>query len=357
MGASSRVDHRRQLTARGVLVLLAAAASLLLWLIVWPFWKAIFLAAVLAAALHPWYQRLAVRLGRRPHTAAWLMTTAVVLILVVPTFFLTFAVAREVVGGARYVRETMRSEGVAGLVSDLPPGVRSLARRVLDQIPKEEEQQISGIQGAQAARAVGGMLHATSSALIQAGMMLIAFFFLLTDGPRLVGWIADNAPLPASHTRGLLTEFRQVSVSVLVSSTATAAVQAAAALVGYLIVGAPHPLFFTVVTFVMAFVPAVGGGGTCVAVAGLVFLTGKPGAALFLVAWGVVVVGLSDNALKPLLIRNEVRLHGALIFFALLGGLSYFGGVGLVAGPVILVFFLAVVKMCRQQYQEPATDE
>jgi len=356
MGASSKVDRRREYTARGVLVFLAASAAILLWLIVWPFWKAIFLAAVLAAALHPLYDRLSERLGGRRQTTAWLMTTAVVLILVVPTFFLTFAVAREVVNGAKYVRETMRSEGVAGLVNDLPPPVRSMARRVLDQIPQEEEEQISGLQGTQAARAVGGVLYATSSALIQAGMMLIAFFFLLTDGPRLVSWIADNAPLPASHTRGLLTEFRQVSVSVMVSSAATAAVQALAALVGYLIAGAPHALFFTLVTFLMAFVPAIGGGGTCVAVALLVFLGGKPGAALFLAAWGVIVVGLSDNALKPLLMRNEVRLHGALIFFALLGGLTYFGGVGLVAGPLILVFFLAVVKMCRQQYQEPATE-
>jgi predicted PurR-regulated permease PerM len=355
MGTSSKADRGRELTARGVLIVLALAASILLWLIIWPFWKAIFLAAVLAAALYPWYDSLSERLGGRRRTSAWLVTTAVVLVLVVPTILLTFAMAKDVVNGAKYVRETLRSEGVAGLVNDLPPPVRSLAQRVLDQIPREDEEQLADAPGTQAARAVGGVLYATSSALIQAGMMLIAFFFLLTDGPRLVAWIADNAPLPASHTRGLLTEFRQVSVSVIVSSTATAAVQALAALVGYVIAGAPHPLFFTVVTFLMAFVPAVGGGGTCAAVAGLVFLTGKPGAALFLLGWSVLV-GLSDNALKPLLMSHEVRLHGALIFFALLGGLTYFGGVGLLAGPLILVFFVAVVKMCRRQYQEPAPE-
>jgi len=215
MTATSRVDRSRQTAARGILVALAAAATLLLWLVVRPFWKALFLAAVLAAALYPLYERLAKRLNGRRHVAAWIVTVTVVLLLVVPTFFLTFAVAREVVNGAKYVRETLRSEGVGGLVADLPPPAQSLARRVLDQVPKEDEQQITGVQGTQAARAVGGVLQATSSALIQAGMMLIAFFFLLTDGPRLVDWVSANAPLPASHTRGLLTEFRQVSVSVL----------------------------------------------------------------------------------------------------------------------------------------------
>jgi predicted PurR-regulated permease PerM len=70
----------------------------------------------------------------------------------------------------------------------------------------------------------------------------------------------------------------------------------------------------------------------------------------------VVVVGLSDNFLKPLLMKGDVHLHPALIFFALLGGLSYFGGIGLIAGPMILVFFLAVVRMCRKEYR-PEPDE
>ena len=350
------VERSRQTAARGTLLVLAAAATYLLWLIVRPFWKGIFLAAVLSAALYPLYDRLVARLGGRRQVAAAIVTVTVVLVLVVPTFLLTFAMAREVVNGAKYVRETLRSEGAEGLVNDLPLPLRAVARRILDQIPKEDEQQITGVQGTQAARAVGGVLHATTAALIQAGLMLIAFFFLLTDGPRLVGWIIENAPLPASHTRGLLTEFRQVSVSVLVSSTAAAAVQALAALIGFVIVRAPHALFFTVVTFITAFVPMVGGSTATIAVAILVLMSGRPGAALFLVIWGIVVVGLSDNAVKPLLIRAEVRLHGALIFFALLGGLSHFGGVGLVVGPIVLVFFLAVVKMCRQEYHEPMAD-
>jgi predicted PurR-regulated permease PerM len=346
---------RREAAARGVLIVLAASAIYLLGLVIWPFWKALFLAAVLAGALYPGFARLAERLGGRRQLASAMVTFAVVLVLVVPAFLLTLTMAREVVNGAQYVRETLRSEGVAGLVRDLPPRVRGMAQAVLDEIPKDEEDQISGMQGTKAAAAVGTVLSATSSALMQAGMMLIAFFFLLTDGPRLVDWLCGNAPLPASHTRGLLLEFRKVSVSVLVSSAATAAVQAFVAFVGYLIAHVPHPLFFAAVTFLFAFVPAVGGGGTCVALAGLVFVTGHPGAALFLLM-GTVAVGLSDNALKPLLMQSDVQLHGALIFFALVGGLTYFGAIGLVAGPLILVFFIAVVKMSRQEYK-PATAE
>ncbi len=352
--AATRAEQRqksREVAGRGVLILLAGSSAFLLGLVIWPFWKAILIAAVLAGAFHPFYERLSARLGQRRQTSALLLTLAVTLVLVVPAMFLTIHLGREAMETFQYVHDTLKSEGVTGLVEDLPPRLRPLGRKLLAAIPPRQQQEISRSSAPQAAAAVGGLIQATSSALAQAGMMLIAFFFLLTDGQRLVDWLAQNIPLPDSHTRGLLTEFRQVSVSVLVSSTATAAAQAAIACVGYLIVGAPSPMFFTAVTFLTAFVPAVGGGGMTFAVAVFVFLTGRVGPAVFLALWAIIAVGLIDNALKPILIKGGVRIHGALIFFALLGGLACFGAVGLIAGPLILVFFLAVIRMCRREYQ------
>jgi predicted PurR-regulated permease PerM len=176
-------------------------------------------------------------------------------------------------------------------------------------------------------------------------MMVIAVFFLLGDGPVLVAWVARVAPLPDGQVLEILTDFRSVSVAVLSSSFATAGAQALAALVGFLLAGAPQPLFFTLVTFVMAFVPALGAASVVLATAVMLFFTGHSGAAAFLALWGILVVGLIDNLVKPLLMKGRVEIHGALIFFALLGGLATFGPVGLVAGPLILSFFLTIVRI------------
>jgi predicted PurR-regulated permease PerM len=129
---------------------------------------------------------------------------------------------------------------------------------------------------------------------------------------------------------------------------ATAGVQAIVAFVGYLITGVPQPLFFAAVTFVIAFIPALGATSVTLLVSALLFVSGHSHAALFLAAWGLFVVGFSDNVVKPLLMRGRMEVHGAVIFFALLGGLAVFGPVGLVAGPLILSFFLAVVRMCQR---------
>jgi predicted PurR-regulated permease PerM len=129
------------------------------------------------------------------------------------------------------------------------------------------------------------------------------------------------------------------------------------ALVGFLLTGVPQPLFFALVTFVMAFVPVVGASSVSVGLALLLYLTGHPLQALALAAWGVLLVGLADNLVKPLVMRGRMEVHAAVIFFALVGGIAAFGPAGLAAGPLIIAFFLAIVRMCRRDIAETEPDE
>lgn len=333
---------------RVALILLALG---LLGSILYPFAAALLLAAVLAGALHPWFERLAIRLGKRRHAAAAMVTVAVFLLVVLPLALLVVTLGGEIVDGIGYVRETLEKGGVPALVMRLPPATQSLARRLAAGLPQRPAplEQLAGNQGAAAARAMGGMLAATGAFVVRIGVMLVAFFFLLLDGPRLVHWLVGVTPLPEGQTRRLLSDFRNVSVAVIVASLGTASIQALAALAGYLLAGVPRPLFFSVVTFIVAFVPAVGATSVVIALAGLMWLTNHPGAAVFLLAWGLLVVGLVDNLVKPWLMRGRMNVHGALIFFALFGGLATFGPIGLLAGPLILSYFLAVVGLSSQQ--------
>jgi predicted PurR-regulated permease PerM len=339
---------------RATLIVLVVLSVILVAIVIYPFASALFVAAVLAAALAPWTERLAARLGRRPHPqlAAGIVTLGVLLLLVVPLAAVGISLGGEVVAGAGYVRDTLRSEGVTGLINDLPAPLRTLIEKIVDQIPGGEAriQDLSDAQGGRAARVVSGFLGATTRAIVQIVMMLIALFFLLIDGHALVEWVTEVAPLKRNHVRELMAEFRKVTVAVLVSSVATAAIQAAVALVGYLIAGVPHAMFFTFVTFLMAFVPAVGAGGAGLAAAVLVFFGGHTYRALFLAAWALLAVGLADNIVKPYLIRGGVSIHGAVVFFALLGGLAAFGPIGLLLGPLIVAFFLSVVRIVRSEY-------
>lgn len=338
-------------TAHRALTVLLVIALVLLALIIQPFASAFFLAAVLAGALFPLEKWLTRKLRGRRNLSAALLTVGIILVLVGPIAGIATFVVGEVATGVKYVRETVRSEGVSGLVNKLPPRARGLAQKALDRIPVEEEQLDEELQKraeGQSSRAVGAVtsvVAATGSFAVQATMMLIAFFFLLVDGRSLVGWLEDVSPLLPGQVTELLAEFRKVSVSIMVSTIATSGVQGAAALIGYFIAGVPYPLFFGVLTFFVAFIPAIGAAGVCLFAALILLALGKVWMALFLAIWGVTVVGLVDNLLKPILAKRGMEMHGAVVFFSLLGGLAAFGTVGLLIGPLIVSFFLALFRL------------
>ncbi len=345
-------------TARRFFFILLIAATVLVAMVARPIASALFLAAVMAGVVWPVHRRLSDRLrGRRGLSAGAFVFGAVVLLVMPAVAFSAFAI-KEGSEGLRFLSNTLRSEGVAGLVERLPPSVGGLARQALDRIPAQQESDLTeavqkqmSAQGGKAAIAVGATLSATGSFVFQAVMMLIAFYFFLVHGDQLVAWVDGLSPLKYGQTRELLMEFKTVTFAVVLSSVITAAVQATAALIGYLVARVPHPLFFAGVTFFTAFVPAIGAGAVCLVAAGLLFLTGHPYAALFLALWGLVVVGLVDNLVKPLLIKAGMHMNGAIVFFSLIGGLGAFGGVGLLIGPLVMASFLSLLRMYQRDFK------
>lgn len=339
---------------RLLVFLLVAAVGLAVYLIL-PFWVPLTLAAVFAAALQTPLDRLEGLLRGRRRLAALVLTLGVLLAVVLPLGGLSAAVVQAILGGVEWFRKALASEGFAGLVKRLPDPIEELARRLVAAIPEPQQslRQLAGAGGGEAAQAVGGFLLATGTAILRSVLFLIALFFLLTDGSRLADWMDAHVPLRPGQLRKLLDEFRRTSVSVLLSSLATAGIQTAAGVVGYLIARAPNLLFLTLATFVVALIPAVGGSVIVVTVGLLLLVTGHPLAGGFLVIWGIVVVSLVDNVARPYLLRGGMALHGGLLFFALLGGLAGFGSVGLLFGPLVLTFLVTVANMYRREFGPP----
>ncbi|ADO70170.1 AI-2E family transporter [Stigmatella aurantiaca] len=342
--------------ARRVFVGLILLSIALLLLVASPFFEAFFLAAVLAGAFQGMQTWLTRRLRGRRGLSAGLICVGFVFALLAPIAALTAFIVSEVIKGVQFVAGIIQNRGLEGLMTYVPGRLQGPVGRLLDRFQAESaglwqtlQEQVSS-QGATAAHTFGGLVAATGSLAFQAVMMLIAFYFLLVEGKQLVAWIESVSPLRRGQTTELLTEFRGVTRSVLSSTLATAGVQALAALVGFFITGVPVPVFFAAVTFFFALIPAIGAAVVCVAAAVLLLATGHPVAALVLALWGIIVVGLADNVVKPLLARRGMNMHGAIVFFALLGGLAVFGAIGLLLGPLIVAFFLSVVRIYQRDY-------
>ena len=334
------------------IVLLCAVAA--------PFAKALFLAAVLGGALYPLVGVLTRKLRlKRRSLAAGLTVFAVVLVLLAPLSALAAFAIGEASKAVQFVAETVRSEGMTGLIDRLPDVGRPRGALGHRQVAIETGTlgQTLGTQAGRAATAVGGALSATGSFLFQSAMMLIAPLRVAGRGSP-AGQLA-RADFPA-RTRPVHRALRRVPAhhgrgDGLIGGNG--GVQALAALVGYLIARVPYPLFFTALTFFVALVPAVGAASVCIAAALLLLATGHTLAAAFLAVWAVVVVGLIDNIVKPIFAKRGTDLNGVVVFFALIGGLASFGAPGLLIGPLAVALFLTVVRIWRRSYGQGSGGE
>ena len=342
----------RDQAARRFVFVLLIASLLLVGYVAWQLATALLLAAVLAVVLAPVQARLSRWLRGRRGIAAGLLVLAVLFLVVGPLLGLTAFLVKEAADGVRFILETVRSEGVAGLVERLPGPFDVYARSALERLGDLGQlfQKHATEQGPRAASAVASALAATGSLVFDLAMMLIALYFLLVNGKDFLAWLFSVSPLHPTQTRELMAEFRKVSYAVIVATLATAAVQAAVAFIGYLIARVPHPMFFATLTFFVAMIPAIGAAGVCLFAALILLATGHPYMSLFLAVWGVAVVGLIDNVVKPFLIKGELEMGGALVFFALIGGIGAFGMVGLLVGPLALAAFLTLLRMYRRDF-------
>ncbi len=327
-------------------------AALLVGIVLYPLWQPLFLGGVLAIALDRPHQRLVALFRGRRGLATTLITVLCLVLLLGPVASVVVIAAQQAFDALLALRRMVATDDLAGLVARLPPALTNLLLRVRDLFPPIDAKEVAGdlsthlLAGSQwAATLAGGALRLTSTLAFDLGIMLVTMHVLLTDGRRLVAWMIEISPLPRSETNSLLDEFRKATRAILTSTLATAGAQGALATIGYLIARAPHPVFLGLLTLLCAFIPGVGTALVALPLIAYLLFTGHAGAAIFLGIYFVLVVAMVDNLLKPLLMKQGMQMHGAVVFLSLVGGVLSLGGIGLVVGPLALTFFLAMMRL------------
>jgi predicted PurR-regulated permease PerM len=315
-----------------------------------PLWQPLLFAAILATVLSPMQRRLQPRLWNKRYLAAALNTVAVVVLILTPLTVIGIIAVRQAIETTGWIRSALNRGGVHELIRPLPDNIERFLRPIVDRLPKR----LQSIPGSPAEAAgwaatqLQGVITTVSAFAFDLAMMLIAMFFLLADGNRLVDWIKRTSPLGGPRTQELLAEFKLVSRSVIGANFITGILQAFVATLGYWLSHVPQPVFFGLLTLLTSFIPSVGTSIVSLPLAALLALLGHPWAALFLTLWSVLFVGTVDNLVRPLLIKGDLNVHGALIFFSIIGGISLVGVVGLVVGPLAMTLFLTMLRFYRR---------
>ncbi len=181
-------------------------------------------------------------------------------------------------------------------------------------------------------------------------IMVISMYFFLLDGPKMIETLKFLSPMDDAHEQELLDEFQKVSRAVVVATLLSAVVQGILAGLGYYFCGVGSVFLLMLLTTILALVPFVGAAAVWFpASLWLYFVDGRPGAAIILFIYGAAIVSTADNVIKPFVLHGQSNLHPLLALLSVLGGVTALGPIGILVGPMIVVFLQTLLKILQRE--------
>jgi predicted PurR-regulated permease PerM len=354
-------SQRQPFYAVFLLLILVVALSLAT-IVLRPFADILIIGVVLAALFRPVQLRL-LRLCRNRTTLAALLTTGLIFTcIIIPLFFFLgslLAQGVQSVNALQTILATMdfnhllRQESIAPYLTwvqeHLPfLDVKKLALQAdLLDISKTAGQILldSGT------KIVGNVFVLTMNFII----LMFVLFFLIRDGERMLSRLRYLLPLTTDQENRIIRQLDDVAKSVILGAFVIALAQGLAGGIGLFIVGV-QPFFWGCMMGFASLIPVVGTAVIWLPVAIYLILTGQWQWGVFLIGWGAVVVSGIDSVIRPLLMQNRSNMSTFWVFLSIIGGLKFFGALGILYGPLILGFAMVMLSLYAESYKHVLDD-
>lgn len=324
------------------LVTLLAVMSVLTFFIFEPFLYALILALIFATVFSGIHRRILGRMRENHGLASLISTTFVLAVIVVPVTFLSLQIFDEATslytsvvengGGAvvsQIAEEALRKSGIAPF---LPAGSLDISQYMKQGLSFLIEH-------------LGTVFSNIAKILVGVFVLFIALYYLFKDGHKFKKSVVSLSPLSDVYDETIFQKLELAINSVVRGSILVALTQGVLTAIGLTIFGVPNSVLWGSIAAVTALIPGV--GTSLVLIPSILFLyfVGESGSAIGLLIWGILAVGLVDNVLGPKIVGKGAKLHPFLILLSVLGGISFFGAIGFLLGPLSLALFFAFLEI------------
>ncbi len=181
-------------------------------------------------------------------------------------------------------------------------------------------------------------------------IMTVALYFFLLDGPKMLKTLKGLSPIDDLHEDELIQEFNRISRAVVIATLLSAVAQGFLAGIGFYFVGMESVFLLTLLTACFALVPFAGAAAVWVPVClWLYFVDGNLWGAMGLGVYGVVIVSMADNFIKPYILHGQSNLHPLLALLSVLGGVTALGPIGILVGPMVVVFLQTLLNILQRE--------
>jgi predicted PurR-regulated permease PerM len=290
---------------------------------------------VLYAIFAPAHDWLARRVS--PKVAAGLVVALVLFLIVVPGV----SFAGLVVNQAQQIGAGVVQSPLLGKLKQLKPGGIDLGARLAD---------LGTMIVSWIGSSAFGLLGTATRLVLNLVIALFGLYYVMLRPAETWDAIRPYIPFSSRNAEKLRQRFRDVTHSTVVGTGVSAVLHGTLVGLAFWLVGLSNAVFWGVVTSAVSILPVLGSGMVWGPAAFVLLLDHRPTAAILLALWGVVVVGNVDYVIRPMVFRRWAHIHPLVTLLGALGGVPYFGLLGLLIGPLALSYFFELIKMYREEY-------
>ncbi len=196
----------------------------------------------------------------------------------------------------------------------------------------------------------GSFFLGAVDSLVSFAIMLFLLFFFLRDGDVMIARARNLIPMEESRKDRLFQQVGDVTRAIVIGTSMTALMQGVMIGIGFAIAHLPSPVVFGVLAGLLSMLPMGGSALVWVPAVIWLFIDGRWGFAIFMLAWGLMLGGI-DSVLRPLLISGRAKISALAVFVGVMGGIPAFGAIGIIAGPVVLSLVLALIEFAEETRQ------
>ena len=332
----------------GVWIFLAFTVflSLILMIMARPFLVAVIVGGMMALILNPWFRYLNSRMNK--YAAATVATLSLALLFIIPLLILAVVALRD----ASTLTSIMASEEASSIFKEWLIHWRKTFEQTIETYAPWStglrfHDQASGIAKTLldwSSNTVLSLASQTPALMLQLTMGVLSCYFWLVDGRRFLVWLRLIIPV-TDHVRDEVTSaFRDATRSTVVASLAAALAQSAVVIVAFIAIGIPSAALAAGTTFAFAWIPVLG-SFPVFTIAAIWAIAHSAWVKLTFIVIAGLVTGVIDNLVRPLVLKGGSDMHPLISLLAILGGLEFFGLLGVLLGPVIVAMFIACAKV------------
>jgi predicted PurR-regulated permease PerM len=319
---------------------------LILLLVVFVFNVAVFLpfltlfavVAIFAVVFYPLFKNIKKSIVKNGNVAALFTIIIVAIIVLIPLTFFTIQVFLE----AKDIYTNIGS--FHNTLSVMSSSINSKVGAIIPSVSIDLSSYLASIFNSLTS-SIGSIFSSLFHFVTILFLGFVALFFFLRDGDKFIKKLSAVSPLDSAHDDKILDKLKRTINSIVKGSLVIAGIQGILTWIGFVIFGVPSPALWGALTVFASLIPGV---GTAIVVAPAIiylFYTGTLFNAIGLLIWGIVIVGLVDNVIRPFLVGKEVNIHPFMVLMSIFGGLLMFGAIGFLLGPLLLSFFSVLVEL------------